>query len=258
MANLYTEGEIKDFVSRQSLPKIQTVIRDVNIKSAMGSLFVWGLINIVAWFILGNQNSKILEDIKHPDNGIYFLLYSNIIFGASMFLIAYVGLVTRHSFIIISNSLILIGIGIWNVLYEFIANSILSQYGYVIEKQGIFWVMLGMMQCFFGFRELSVYSKVTSFKPEKMKSIDILLFKKKLKAFISLNPNEEQGIVDGFITLKGFPGLSMTTQNIQYTGRIINNYAILISTKLDDYIILKNDKIKINNKRFAQISIFDY
>jgi len=233
-----------DEVSRingESLPKIRAVARDGAVRGAIGSLAVWGAINVGTWFLLGGENRKFLSGLPNPSDGIYVLLYGGLILGAAMLAFAAFGLVTRFSGTIFLDGLSLIGVGLWNVTSDFIAISTLRPYGYTIEKPSTLWIMLGVCQLVWGARQFSAFARMAGWSIPYITRSDLADFRKTLQGFVQLAEDPQQGLVKAFITVKGPLGLDIMSRTTQYSGILSSNTVIMVSSSLDDCFLITRE-----------------
>jgi hypothetical protein len=105
-------------ISVKMLPSIRAISRDRAIKNAAMSLFVWGAINIVAWFYLGIENRKILSGLINPRLPIYLVIYGGVALGVMMLLFAFIGAL-RLSLVVLLDGFSLFCVGAWNIGYVF-------------------------------------------------------------------------------------------------------------------------------------------
>jgi hypothetical protein len=246
------ENELKDIVTNEDFSKIQSVAKDGKVLGAAGSLALWGIINIGAWFLLGKENREFLDRITNsPSGDIFFLIYGGLILGAIMFFFATIGFFTRISATIILDGLSLMAIGIFNIIHDFVAISALRPYGYTIEKPSTMWIIFGACQLVWGYRQLSSFGRMTSWTPSHLSGLEMKELKVQLRKFVGMAESIENNIVKASITLRGPFGMEFMSQTTYYTGIILHDSIRMISTKLDDCFII--NRIELNKTKISEI-----
>lgn len=243
-------GEWKAVVTKEGLSRIQTVARDGSIQGAVGSLATWGAINVGAWFLLGAENREFLSGLSgNPTGGIYFLLYGGLILGAFMFAFAALGFTTRTSATIFLDGISLLAVGIFNIIHDFVAIGALRPYGYTVEKPSTIWIMLGVCQVVWGFRQFSSFGRIGSWSPAPLAKSEMRQMKKALQQFVGIAEEVGDGIVKASITTKGPLGLDFMSSTTQYTGRLLEDSALMVSGKLNDCFVI--DRKAMSNASFS-------
>jgi hypothetical protein len=245
------ENTLSAVVTTEGLSRIRKVARNGSVQRAVNSLLLWGGINIVAWFILGTENRDFLSSLtSNPDNGIYFLLYGGLLLGSVMLVFALFGFITLSPATIILDGISLLAVGVFNIIYDFVAMSALRPYGYTVEQPGVIWIMLGASQVVWGFRQFSAFGQILQWSPANIPKSETEELKRQLKQFVGLEENEEDGIIKASSTVKGPLGLSFMTQTTTYTGRLLPDAALMISDKLDN--CFKIDRKKMHDTLFTE------
>lgn len=238
------EKELSYLLSREGISRIQSVSRDESVQRAVNSLALWGVINIGVWFFLGKENREFLNSFTLTGE-IYFLLYGGLIIGLTMFAFSFIGFVTRSSATIIFDGVSLIAVGIFNILYDFIAISALKEYGYIIDKPNTIWIILGLSQIVWGYRQLSFFGRLSGWKPAKLRKSEIHEIKKTLGSnFINQLENNRTGILKATISFKGPFGMDFMSETNNYTGKIIENCIIMVSSKFNDCFIIEQESFR--------------
>ena len=244
-------NEWKSVVTKEGLPRIQAVARDGSVQGAVGSLAAWGAINIGAWFLLGTEHREFLSRLtSNPTGGIYLLLYGGLILGALMFAFGALGFTTRTSAAIFLDGLSLLAVGVWNVIHDFVAIGALRPYGYTIEKPSTFWIMLGVCQVVWGFRQFSSFGRIGSWSPANLARSEMQQMKTLLQQFVGMAEQTEDGIVKASITTKGPLGLDFMSRTSQFTGRLLDDSGLMVSAKLDDCFTI--DRKVMSNASFLE------
>jgi Tol biopolymer transport system component len=222
-------------VTKEGLSRIQAVARYCSIQNAVISLAVWGAINIGTWYFFGADDRKFLSGLTtNPAGSMYFLIYGGLILGAVMFAFAALGFTTRRSITIVLNGLSLIAIGIWNIIHNFIAMEALRPYGYTVETGPVsFWSVFGIAQVIWGFQQFSSFWRIINWSPARLTGSELQKLKVQLHNFVSIKESAEDGIVKASIT-HNVLGIGLFSRTTQYTGRLLDNTALMISDKLDD------------------------
>ncbi len=241
-------------VTKEGLPRIQSVTRDASVQGAVGSLAAWGAINVGAWFLLGVENREFLSRLtSNPTGGIYFLLYGGLILGMVMFVFAALGFTTRTSAAIFLDGLSLLAVGVWNIIHDFVAIVALRPYGYTVEKPSTIWIMLGICQVVWGFRQFSSFGRIGSWSPAHMDSSGLQELKKLLRHFVEMAEQTDNRIIKASITSKGPLGFDFMSRTTQYTGRLLDDFALMVSAKLDDCFAI--DRKGMSNASFSDSGI---
>ena len=211
-------------VSNIQLPAIKAIAKDGAVKGAIGSLLAWGGINLGAWFLLGTENRNFLSSLPNPSDEINILIYGVAVIGAAMLLFAALGALTRASFTIVLDGLSLIGVGGWNIAYDFFANEVLRPYGYKIETPGTMWIILGVCQLVWGFRQFGHFKKIASWSDSKCDPIEFGQTKQSLSSLSKEAEDLEQGRIKASTTIKGPLGLGVFDKTIQYFGWLSSDH----------------------------------
>jgi hypothetical protein len=232
-------NELKMIITKEYLSRIQAVARDGSVQGAVISLMTWGFINVGAWFILGTESREFISKLaSNPAGDIYILLYGGLFLGSVILTFAVVGYITRISATIFLDSLSLFAVGIWNIMHDIIAAAALRPYGYAIVKSSTIWVMLGVCQLVWGARQFLSFWRIKSWSPAHIDRSELQDLKNQLQQFVNMAENFNDEIVKMTITVKGPLGLGFLSQKKQYTGRLLDDSALMISSKLDDYLMI--------------------
>lgn len=246
------EIELRTVITNEEFSKIQSVAKDGKVLGAAGSLALWGVINIGAWFLLGSENREFLTRITtNISDDIFFLIYGGLILGALMFAFAVIGFFTRISATIILDGLSLMAIGVFNIIHDFVAVSALRPYGYTIEKPNTMWIIFGACQLVWGYRQLSSFGRMTSWTPSRLPSMEMKELKKHLKKFVGMAESIDSKIVKASITLQGPFGMDFMSQTTYYTGIMIHDSIRMISNNLDDCFIIHRPEL--NRTKLSEI-----
>lgn len=227
-----------------NLPLIRAVARRGAVQGAVGSLAAWGVVNIGAWFLLGGENRQLLGELSNPSDGIYFVLYSGLVLGSIMLAFAALGFVTRASGTILLDGFSLIGVGLCNIAYDFVAIAALKPYGYTMEKPSPIWIMLGISQVIWGFRQFFCFSRMVTWSVARARGDVLHDARKHLQSVVTRSEGGEGGVVKASMTVNGPLGLSFLSKTTQYTGIVLEKLVIMISTKLDDCFTIDLEPVK--------------
>ncbi len=66
-------------ISNITLSAIKVISKNGAVKDAIGSLVIWGAINLGAWFLLGREDLHILEGISNPSTDIKIVFYGGVV-----------------------------------------------------------------------------------------------------------------------------------------------------------------------------------
>ena len=247
-----------DVVTREGYPGIQAVVQDVNIHSAIISLAIWGGINIVAWFFLGAKNREFLNGLTaNPTLEIYILIYGPLILGAVIFVFAVFGLTTRSLTTILLNGYSLMVVGILNIIYDFVAIDALRPYGYTYEGPSIIWIILGLCQMVWGYRQISLFGQTERWSPAHLTNSELHKLKGILQQFVSTEENTEEGILKAKLLTKSPIGMepfnTLLSTSTQYTGILLDDFVLIISTKLDGCLAIERKTMSQESFGFCDL-----
>lgn len=240
--------KIGDIPSKLSLQILRAIAHDGAVKSATNSLFAWGAINLGAWIIFGNESRESLAVLSNPGPAIYFLMYSGAIIGGVMLLFGLLGTTLRSSSTILLNGFSLLGVGIWNIGGDIFTIMTLKPYGYTIEKPNTMWIILGVCQAVWGFRELLRFGSVAAWKDAHVSQIDKDAARKTLTSLIKESENLSNGIVKASMNIPGplqWTGLDILSRVEQYSAQISNDMVIFVTTRMDDYFSISKSSAQV-------------
>jgi hypothetical protein len=170
---------------------IRSIVYDTAINRATIVLLFWGLLNLGIWAVWGTKDVKFLLGLRNPGQDIYMLAYGGVFIGGIMLLFAIIGAISKHIIVGYLSGLSLIFVGLWNISHDFFTNEVLRPYGYHVKEFSIFWIMLGVAQLIWGFREMGTFSRLGA-KPETIDDVEKNLAKAELKNIIKA-PREPLG-----------------------------------------------------------------
>lgn len=222
-----------------TLSSIMTIAKNGATKGAAGSLAAWGAINLGIWYFLGSENRAILGRLPNPSNELQFLIYGSAFIGLVMLSFAAVAALTKAAFTIIMDGLSLVGVGAWNIFHDFFALSALRPYGYTIEKPSTLWIILGICQLVWGFRQFKHYARVSSWtgavsNPEETEDVR--------KYLLSINKgaeNYENKRITASTTIKGPLGIGFFDTTISYFGWFAGEHLLLMSKQMNDFLLIE-------------------
>ncbi len=223
------------FVSNNDTPSItlsaiEVITKNGAVKGAIISLSVWGTINLGAWYILGRNNLDFLAKINNPSPDLQIVFYGSAIIGLIMLLFAAIGVITRAAFTISLNGLSLIGVGVWNLIFDEFANSSLRPYGYIINSDtSTIWYVLGVSQLVWGFRQLARFDMVSLWANAKCSSSEVVSTKKYLTSLMKESERFEHGRIKAY------------RNNIQYVGWFSGENIMLVSTSMNDFVLITKE-----------------
>ncbi len=227
-------------ITLDMLPRIEAVAREAASKSAAGSLALWGVINTGAWLFLGRENRAFLSTLTDtPTGGMWYLLYGSLAFGVAMLVCAAFGYATRNPATILLNGFALMTIGISNTVNDFVANQVMRPYGYQVERVQVLWIVLGLSQIVWGWRQFSTYARTRDWSPADMSPDDMVEMRNRLRAFCGLQPNAADGVIKATATTGGVLGMGFMSQTVSYTGKLLDDTALMVSNGLDTYFELE-------------------
>ena len=243
-------NELNEIIAKENCSRIQTICLDSSVKASIVSLTAWGTINIAIWFFLGAENREFFS-ARRPSAGTTYLMYGGL--GLSLMFLAFalLGLAVRTLTIIFFDGLALVAVGIFNITHDFVVMGVLGPY-YQVNPNTI-WIMLGLCQIGWGFRQFSSYQRIKSWSPAHLTTAELLDLKKLLTNFTSMTTQMHDDIVKVTIKINEPFGLPLITRTIQYTGRLLNDCALMVSRKLDNYFII--DRKSINDTSFSDKNI---
>jgi hypothetical protein len=128
----------------------------VDVNGAITSLLVWGAINLGAWVIFGGADRDFLLRLSRTNMGILLLAYAGAIIGVVMLIFAVFGYLTKSRVVVLLDGISLIGVGVWNIIFDFLAMFILGPYGYKVNRDffSFMWMYLGIFQLIWGGRQI--------------------------------------------------------------------------------------------------------
>lgn len=201
-------------------------------KSSAGSLVVWGLLNLALWLIFGRANVHILSEVTAPGTGLYVFVYSGLILGAGLMMLALIGMAAGRGLAMLLDGFGLLVIGLWNILYMFIAPGILEPYGYrMADGVGTspIWIMLGISQIIWAFRAWGAFSTCREWV-DLGGGEDPNIILGRLNTLLALNASREEQVFRGIIERKGFLGFG--NQTSQLVGIVQNGQAYIFSNDM--------------------------
>jgi len=242
------EDKPNNVVSKEGLNKIQAVTKDGAISGAVRSLAIWGIINTGMWIILGAGDRNFLDQLTDdPSAAIYLLSYGSLIIGAIMLVFSIIGLISRSSATLFFDGFSLLCVGAWNVVHDFVAAAALKPYGYHVEKPNTIWIIFGAAQVVWGARQITSFSRVAKLKPEQLEKNEFNEVKKQLQKFVALEENINENIIKASITKNGPFGMSFLSETTQYTGKMLNDVLLMISTGLNDSFAANKSSLGISS-----------
>jgi hypothetical protein len=223
------------------MDEVRAVVRVGAALSAVRSLATWGAINLVCWYALGGDDRRILGGIHNPSASIYFLLYGGAVLGCFMVAFAALGLATRTVAIIALDGFSLLCVGVWNVVHDFVAIEALREHGYTVNGPGGVWVLLGVSQVMWGFRQFGAFSRIAAWQVADTTPDVFARVKSDLKTFVARREDPATGVVKGSITSNGPFGLSFLSRTMSYTGVLLPDAWVMVATGLDDCFIVPRE-----------------
>lgn len=220
---------------------IRDVVLNNAIKSAIVSLFSWGMINLLVWFYLGSDNRDALSKISASD--FFLFVYGGAIIGGVMLSLGLLGTIVRSSVVGWFDGLALIAVGLWNVLSDFILISALKEHGYSVRPDTgpHLWVMLGIAQIIWGTKQLIRFGSLGA-KPKGIGKVLSMNTSKSLSSLMKEPVDPNTGRLKIVCTSKSFPFFTESTE--EYTMWLLQEKAICISKKL-------NNLFEIDRKEMA-------
>lgn len=222
-------------LSAEMLPAIRAIACDGAVKASTGSLFIWGAINLGAWIILGAESRDFLAGLSNPSDDIYVLLYGTAVIGAVMLLFGLIGATLRLSLTALLDGVSLLAIGLWNITHDFFAMAALRPYGYTIEKPSTMWIILGICQLVWGFREFAKFGRIVRWGGAHISASDKDTAKQALSSLIKQSEDLASGCIKASMTINGPLGLDILSKTEQYFGQISDETAILVTNSMDNY-----------------------
>ena len=245
-------------ISNITLSAIKVISKNGAVKDAIGSLVIWGAINLGAWFLLGREDLHILEGISNPSTDIKIVFYGGAIIGSIMLAFAALGAITMATFTVLLDGISLVGVGAWNLIHDIFANSALKPYGYFIQgNKSPIWYILGVSQLVWGFRQFGHFNRVSSWSEASCPPSELDNAKNSLKALSKEPENIEHGRLGAAMTHKGF---LFGNKTVQYFGWFSGEHLIFMSTGMNDYILLTKadvSKATFGKKGIMTISAMD-
>jgi hypothetical protein len=228
-------------VSKGMLPAIRSVAGANVIKSAINSLLIWGGINLGGWLLLGRESLDSLKGLSGAsiDPGMFILAYGAAIIGLAMLIFAVVGFLTRSPIVVLLDSFALMGVGAWNIIHDFFAMSVLEPYGYTIEKPSVFWIILGLCQVVWGFREFLRFKKILLWSKAKNIPAELKPAEQALINFIKEPEDLERGRLKAAITIKGPMGLNILDRTEYYSGQLNSDHILFLTNTIDNFFCVE-------------------
>lgn len=240
-----TTAEWKAVVMKEGFSRIQAVARDGVNDGAVASLALWGAINIAAWFFLGTKDREFLNRLDSElTGGIYLLHYGGLILGGVMLALSALAITSRfRSSAIYFDGVALLLLGIWNFSYDFIAAAALRPYGYALAKTDAFIKLFGIFQVLWGRRRFSLSKRIRNWSPAHLTTHELKELKEILRHFIATPVQAEGEIVKATITNKGPLGWDVLSSTTHYTGRLLDDCALMVSADLVDCFIIDRKSV---------------
>jgi hypothetical protein len=221
-----------------SIELIKAVIHGSAIKGATTSLFIWGIVNLGAWFLLGGESRSTLLGLRDPSIGIYVLAYSGALIGGLILLFSLIGAVTNHSSIVLLDGLALLGVGLWNIILgDLFAIAVLAPYGYTMDYLSWstnLWRFLGLGQVTWGGRQIKRFFSIGS-EHRRIDELQKNQTRKVLERFVKETPAPEAGHLELSIRSEGpiFGGEK------RYSVQLLPEQAICIEKGLGDFFVIE-------------------
>ncbi len=229
-------------LSRSTLPTIAAIARDGVVKSAVKSLSAWGIINIVGWLTLTGkfreQLAKLSGALDNPTAQV--LLYGVLLIAGLMLVFAVLGAVTSHQFTILLDGASLCFIGVWNIIHDFLLVSVIAPYGYTIQPS-VFWILLGICQLIWGYRQFGRYSVVASWPRDRVSSEEKGNVRAALTNLLREPDSVHAGRITGTRTIRGPLGLYPLDRVVRYFGELTDDCALIVSQGMDDFLCIDRD-----------------
>lgn len=227
-------------VPRRMLPAIAEIARQGAALSSAKSLGAWGVINLLAWLTLGWKLREFLNGLSgtSDDPTVLLLNYGVAVIAGFMLFFAAVGALTRVELTVLLDGLTLLVVGLWNIGHDFIALSVLFHHGYSVNPS-VFWIMLGLCQLIWGFRQLSRYGVIVSWPRARLSTGERENARSELVNMLGQPENAERGIIKGTRTIPGPLGFDLLRQITHLSGKLTDDCALFVSRGMDDYLCIE-------------------
>ncbi len=235
----------------QELPNssvIKAIIIDNAISRAIGSLCVWGAINLGAWFYFKEDIMSTFGKINAPAGTFNTLIYGGAVIGICMIIFGVIGVATRSSIVGWLNGISLLVVGGWNVAHDFILIAALKPYGYTVDSSGPhFWIILGIAQLIWGGKQLFQFGafgkRPTSIPPSA--KVDA---QEKLKQIMMSPASPDTGRLKFSISSQSFPFFIQKTE--EFTMWLLPERAYCLENGLNRF--LEFERHELMNKQFSK------
>lgn len=236
-------------ISKIPMKTINEVVKLIASRKAINSLILWGVINLILWLLLGGEFTKEPFGEYHPNMLDYLLYYTSLFLGLMMISISLYFTLSKTQLIILLDGVFLIIIGIWNILFRYIA--IIG--GYNFKEISSFWNVLGVAQLIWGINRIK-FGKYIGFDTITLDKSKIDEAEKIIKNFINMGPVPGDGHFKFSIPLRFF-NLDKSGDYLIY---IKDDNAICIKSDISLYFLLsKKDKDKWKLKKNNSIKLID-
>jgi hypothetical protein len=230
---------------------MKAILHETAIRHATTSLLVWGVINLGVWFLQRGEFESLLLSLRNPSGEIYILVYGGAFIGGFMLLFSLVGALTKHPIAVFLNGASLVVVGVWNMAYIFLAIDALIPYGYTVTHTSLdnLWVMLGLCQLIWGYREIRHF---TSLSPRRETSeLERNQARQTLERFVKQPPTPETGHLEFSVMKSTFP--IFVEFGRLYSVQLLPDRAVCIAKNLSDLFVVEKKTAplwewKIQNK----------
>ena len=217
---------------------MKAILHETAITHATTSLFVWGVINLGVWLLQRSEFETLLLSLRNPSGEIYILAYGGAFIGGLMLLFSLVGALTKHPIAVFLNGASLVVVGVWNMVYIFLAMDALIPYGYTITHTFLdnMWMMLGLCQLIWGYREIRHF---TSLSPTRGTSeLERKQARQTLERFVKTPPTPEDGHLEFSVMKKTVP-LFLPEFGQPYSVQLLPDRAVCIAKNLGDFFVVE-------------------
>jgi hypothetical protein len=227
----------RSLITPENEPKLWAVVRRKLTLLSSFSLLIWGSVNCVTWYYLGEDTRKLLLEIHNPSDGVFYLLYGTLAFASFQLAGAVFGFVTRLSGAMLWDAAALLMVGGSNLLDLFITPDILRPYG--LEVKGTpnqFFLMMGVCQIVWAFRQCGVFMRISEVPVVRIDDATRKQFAEAINAFLSTKPeNAGDDVLFATVPERGLVFWTEAT-HVPYRGVLLGDRALFISSKSNNCI----------------------
>ena len=235
----------------QELPEdrmLRAVVLEKAITRASGSLFVWGIINLCAWYFFREQQASLFDKINAPAGTFDTFIYGGAYIGGCMLAFGVFGAITRTSIVGWLDGLSLLGVGAWNIMHDFLLYDAVKPYGYTVKPIIVF-IMLGIGQLIWGGKQIFHFSCL-GFKPSGVDSAAKAQAHKLLLQSLHLPASAATGRIKfAIITSQSFP--IYTTKTESFTMWLLPDRAVCLENSLKHFFEI--DRAPLRGKQFKSM-----